>query len=181
MNLLINNNHDSSLSDGIILRPAHNGDAGYDLLAASEPKIVGDLWRKDFYKNISYIEYETNLSIEPSKNDKEYEFFSLLFPRSSISNYNLQLCNSVGVIDSGYRDSIKVRFNYLIQPENYFFLEDDKKNKFMLGCVDTSKIYKKGDKIAQLVFSNHLHPCITTSSKLNECDRNLGGFGSTGI
>lgn len=190
INLLVNATHDPSLDDGVILKPSHNGDAGYDLFAASEPRIVGDLWRKDFYKNISYIEYETNLSIEPSKGiisklpsgkyKEEYNFFSFLFPRSSISNYNLQLCNSVGVIDSGYRDSIKVRFNYLMQPENYFFLEDDKKNKFMLGCVDPSKIYKKGDKIAQLVFSKHLHPSITMSSQLNECDRNLGGFGSTG-
>ena len=163
---------------GKIDLPFHKGDAGYDLYAAGHPRIVGDVFQGNLFKSISYIEYETNLSVEPNKDDYEdYTFYSLLFPRSSISKYNLSLCNSVGVIDSGYNDSIKIRFNYLPQPENYSILD----SKHMLLGIDSSKIYQKGDKIGQLVWVGHFHPHVEFSVNLPPSDRGLGGFGSTGI
>lgn len=152
--------------------PAHKGDAGYDIVATSGPKIKGEIYQGKFYKSISYIEYETDIVLDPDDN-----IFSLLYPRSSISKYNLSLCNSIGVIDTGYRDSIKIRFNYLPQPENYYIME----SKNFLVAVDESKIYKKGDKIAQLIFTNHLHPEIFVDKNLSKSVRGMGGFGSTGV
>jgi dUTPase len=179
MRLNINNSSVSYMRKGEIKTPQNPGDAGYDLIAASAPKVCGDMYIENLYKNISYIEYDTNLSIEPSQDEfLEYEFYSLLFPRSSISNYNLSICNSVGVIDSGYRDTIKVRFKYIPQPENYYIM---KEGQNLLIGIDESKIYKKGDKIAQLIFTNHLHPKIFLNKDLKKSKRNKGGFGSTGL
>tara|TARA_R110002167_G_scaffold110122_14_gene280456 strand:+ start:78 stop:617 length:540 start_codon:yes stop_codon:yes gene_type:complete len=165
------------INEGKVDLPQHSGDAGYDLYAASAPKIKGEIYQGYLFKNISYIEYETNISIEPSSDDySDYDFYSLLFPRSSISKYNLSLCNSVGVIDSGYRDTIKIRFRYIPQPENYSILNE----KHLLLGVDNSKIYQKGDRIAQLIFSKHLHPRVEESKNQNTSSRGKGGFGSTG-
>lgn len=164
---------------GEIMHPSNKGDAGYDLVSVSSPRIVGDMYMEGLYKNIKYIEYETNIILQPSTDDfKDYSIYSLLFPRSSISKYNLSLCNSVGVIDSGYSDTIKVRFNYLPQPENYYIM---KEGKNLLIGVDQSSIYQKGDKIAQIIFQNHIHPKILKMKKISETERGLGGFGSTGV
>jgi dUTP pyrophosphatase len=165
-------NFSKSNSFAKILSPSHNGDAGYDIIATSNALIKGEVYQGKFYKSISYIEYETDIIINPDS-----KLFSLLFPRSSISKYNLSLCNSVGVIDTGYRDSIKVRFNYLPQPENYYIME----SKNFLVAVDESRIYKKGDKIAQVVFTKHVHPKLIESSIDPDSERGLGGFGSTGF
>lgn len=175
----INSSNIEESPKGILNQPSHQGDAGYDIVASSHPKVVGEIYQGYLFKSISYIEYETNISLDIEKNDfKEYEFFSFLFPRSSISKYNLGLCNSVGVIDSGYQDTIKVRFNYIPQPENYTILE----GKHLLLGIDYSKIYQKGDKIAQIIFSKHFHPKIFSSKQNNDNkkERGLGGFGSTG-
>ena len=178
MNLKVNNKSLKSYRDGKIHVPCHPGDAGYDVEAVSPGVVVGETYINKLYKNILYIEYETNLCIEPSKDDfEDYKFFTYLFPRSSISKYNLHLCNSVGVIDSGYRDTIKIRFKYIPQPENYYLMKDSP--NLLLG-VDESKIYKKGDKIAQLIFSEHLHPKVFLEKPLSKSKRNKGGFGSTG-
>lgn len=178
MELKIFNKKNDSQQDGELLSPHHQGDAGYDIIASSEPKIVGEIYQGYLYKSVSYIEYDTNISIKPSKDSYEdFEFFSLLFPRSSISKYNLSLCNSVGVIDSGYSDTIKIRFNYLPQPENYIVFDQ---SHLLLG-VDQSKIYQKGDKISQLIFCEHIHPKIIAGIELESDGRGTGGFGSTGL
>jgi dUTPase len=172
-----NNNLDIGIK-GQLNPPSNRGDAGYDLVAQSHPKVVGDVYQGFLFKSIEYIEYETNISIQPNQDEfGDYEFFSLLFPRSSISNYNLSLCNSVGIIDSGYRNTIKIRFNYIPQPENYTILN----SKHLLLAIDKSKVYSKGDKIAQLVFAEHIHPKMNFVENLDGSQRDKGGFGSTGI
>lgn len=162
-----------------ILLPAHSGDVGYDLIASSHPVIVGEKTSHEspYYKSIDYIEYEVDLQIAPPEG-----IFSLVYPRSSISKYNLALCNSVGVIDNGYRGSIKIRFNYLFQPKDItqfkLWNRSDFTEAFAIE-VDDSKIYQKGDKIAQLVFCETVLPALVVS-ELNETSRNSSGFGSSG-
>lgn len=168
---------------GQILRPSHEGDAGYDLVASSEPLVNGAVVVNKFYRNISYIEYDTNVVLQPNKENGEHLFYSLLFPRSSISKYNLVLANSVGVIDSGYENTIKVRFKYIIQPEDIYLLEekDNDSVKYPTVQVNMGKIYKKGDKIAQLVFSKHIHPQFLNYDFGSKDEaRGTGGFGSSG-
>ena len=142
-------------SENNIIAPA-KGDAGWDLVASSDPEFVYSDKQK---KNLLYIEYDTGVVIQPPSG-----CFTLLFPRSSISKYNLALANSVGVIDAGYRNSIKLRFRFT------------SKGKITKNSV----IYKKGDKIGQLIFIPLMEVCAYQTDTLDSSERGLGGFGSTG-
>jgi len=177
--------------------PAHKGDAGYDLVAYCDPVIVGKKndYDSNLWDEIQYIEYDTNVFIQPI-DVREYEcnpdaistgdlpteyleniYYSLMFPRSSLSKYNLVLANHVGVIDSGYQGSIKFRFKYFAQPKD-----------IVIGImnqvcfrIDQSKIYQKGDKIGQLIFAKHIHPSeINEVEEFSKTERGAGGYGSTG-
>lgn len=166
--------------DGNILAP-REGDVGYDLVAADEPHIEGVRGMDGTWRSVRYIQYRTGVFIQPKPSCApstfggmyEVEYFSLIYPRSSISKTNLVLANSVGVIDTGYRGELLVRFKYYWQPAD---LWPEK------GMVDFTKIYQKGDKIAQLVFARSYTPAIRVVEKeeLEKTIRHDGGFGSTG-
>lgn len=154
--------------------------AGYDVVATSEPKIVGEpSTLKDAWKRIDYIEYETNLFIAPSS----VSFHTLIHPRSSVSKYNLVLANSVGLVDNDYRGMVICRFKYQWQPEDMWWgtepTSDPTARKMLFGNLNLEKIYKKGDKIAQLV----AEPTVTVEwefvDNLTQTQRGEGGFGST--
>ncbi|MBV6513814.1 MAG: Deoxyuridine 5'-triphosphate nucleotidohydrolase [Ignavibacteriaceae bacterium] len=159
-------------------------DVGYDLVAISEPNIVGESDNCGRYRSIQYIEYDTGVKLcgesQESHFDRSYRipcYYSLVYPRSSISKYNLVLANSVGIIDPGYTDSIKVRFKYLFQPFDFY----PSHNQDVVSIqIDQSKIYQKGDKIAQLIFAQKFTPQIEFVDKLKKTKRGFGGFGSTG-
>jgi len=167
-----------------ILSPQKEGDAGFDIVASSEPVVIGSVYQGLYYKSISHIEYETDIQIEPEKYDGEYKFFMLLFPRSSIYKTNLSLCNSVGVIDSGYRGSIKVLFKYNIQPEDMRIVEGKSfrgnKSNGIVSSIDGQKVYHKGDRIAQLIPMEHKYLNLNLVESLSESSRGKGGLGSTG-
>jgi dUTPase len=158
--------------------PPKQGDAGYDLVATSDPKIVGAQvgnLGSPFYACIDYIEYEVDLRLEPSEN-----LLSLIFPRSSISNYQLSLCNSVGVCDNGYRGLIKIRFNYLFAPNDLTCVSSGGVHcDSVMTEINFDKIYKKGDKIAQMVFTYPEYPSIEEGIP-SETARGEKGFGSSG-
>ena len=79
--------------NAIVPSYAHSGDAGMDVVAVS--KRITD----------KFVEYGTGLSFEVPEGH-----VMLIFPRSSISKKDLILANSVGVLDSGYRGELLVRF-----------------------------------------------------------------------
>jgi dUTP pyrophosphatase len=122
------------------------GDAGADLVATSKD------WRGE-----KQVVYGTGLAVEIPEG-----MVGLVFPRSSVRNYDLSMSNSVGVIDSGYRGEIMVTFN-LKKPE------------------DIQEIYAEGDRIAQLVIVPV--PLITyaETQELSETNRGTAGHGSTGV
>lgn len=164
--------------DGITL-PQKGTDlsAGYDIVATSDPKIVGkqidDVWQL-----IDYIEYETNLFIAPSA----VTFHTLIHPRSSVSKYNLVLANSIGLVDNDYRGMVICRFKYIWQPEDFKVLTINSGNKGsgnIYGKPNLEKIYKKGDKIAQLVLEPTIQAEWVLVDDLNQTQRGEGGFGST--
>jgi dUTPase len=156
-----------------IISPQNKGDSGYDIIASSEPSIQGiELDGDGNYLSIDFIEYETNLIIEPKKGYHTY-----IFPRSSISKYNLVLANSIGLIDNGYRGTLKVRFKYLPQPIDYKVYES---NKLCIN-INKNKIYKMKDKIGQLVFGESITPLLKQANNFENTQRNTLGFGSTGV
>ena len=144
---------------GQMIFPANKGDAGHDLVAHSHPRIVGDCYIQSLFTSIKYIEYDTNITLKPSEdNYGDYELFSLVYPRSSISDFNLSLCNSVGVIDSGYRGEIIVKFH----------------------CNTNLYSYNVGDRVAQLIIMPYPQVEFEEVEELSDTDRGAGGFGSTG-
>lgn len=123
---------------------AHPTDAGFDLVATSRS-----------YSMDKFSEYGTGLAVEIPEG-----YVGLLFPRSSISKYGLQLANSVGVIDPGYLGEIKLRF---------------------YSKCKTSGMYLVGDKIGQLIIMPYPTVEFEECEDLEESDRGVGGFGSTGV
>ncbi|MAG07668.1 dUTP diphosphatase [Candidatus Pacearchaeota archaeon] len=119
---------------------AKDGDAGMDVHAIS--KNVCD----------NFVEYGTGLALEIPK-----DHVCLIFPRSSVSNKKLSLCNSVGVLDSGYRGELKFRF-------------------YKHGDFE----YEVGDKVGQIMIIPFPKLEIEEVESLSESERGDGGFGSSG-
>lgn len=142
------------IPEAVIPSYAKEGDAGMDLTATTDYTIIPS---EDCEDSFWSLEYGTGLSIEIPEG-----YVGLIFPRSSISKKDLALANSVGVIDSGYRGEIKLRFK-------------------VTGTytIDES-FYKKGDKIGQLVILPYPHINLVESTELSDSVRGSGGFGHTG-
>lgn len=172
---LINVKIKKCLPDAVIPAYARHGDACFDLAAASHPTImfrdgsskqVGceeDFMMLMFDKmntHIKYIEYDTGLAMEIPEG-----FKGLCPPRSSISKTWLSLANSVGYIDSGYRDTIKARFRVV-------GLSDDD--------IRWQHIYHKGDKVIQMELVPVWKAEFSEVEELSSSERGKGGFGSTG-
>jgi len=122
---------------------AKDGDAGLDLTAYT----LTDL------KSEPFIEYGTGIAMEIPQG-----YVGLVFPRSSVSKKeNFYLKNSVGVIDSGYRGEIKLRFNR----------SEDR--------------YEVGEKVGQLIIIPYPTIYLEEVEELSSTERGEGGFGSTGI
>lgn len=154
--------------------------SGYDVVAL-DYKIVGEIYKEAtettpaLWKSIDYIEYKTGLFTAPQPDAYGHNYHTLIFPRSSVRKYNLVLANSIGLIDNDYRGELILCFKYIWQPSD-FFLEKDSK---VYGSVNVEKIYKRDDKVGQLVseVTNHIDWIVVAD--LSATIRGAGGFGST--
>lgn len=93
----------------------------------------------------------------------------MVHPRSSISKTPLRLANSTGIIDAGYRGTLKAALDHI-----KVFNEDGTRN-------EEPYLVKAGTRLCQIC-SPTLSP-ITMSivDSLDETARGEGGFGSTGV
>lgn len=132
--------------DAVIPKYAKPGDAGLDLVAI------------DYSETSRYKEYKTGLAIEIPEG-----YVGLIFPRSSISKTELILRNCVGVIDSGYRGEICLRFLTVSAP-----------------FMEVESTYDIGDKVGQLIILPYPQIEFEEVDELSSTDRGEGGFGSTG-
>lgn len=86
----------------------------------------------------------------------------MVVPRSGLGTKGLVLANTVGIIDEGYQNEIKIAALNRTEEETFYI--------------------EAGDRIAQLIFV----PVIRSSWKVveefsNLTERNVGGFNSTGV
>ena len=130
--------------NAVVPKYAKSGDAGLDLTAV---EIIND---EGFQ-----VTYKTGLAFEIPLG-----YVGLLFPRSSIRNYQLSLSNAVGVVDSGYRGEIQFTFNKL--------------------AGIPSKKYEVGDRIGQLIILPYPSIELVELDNLSDTERGVGGFGSSG-
>lgn len=126
---------------------AKDGDAGMDLTCVL------------IEYTDDYIEYDTQLAFSIPNG-----FVGLLFPRSSNSKKDLLMCNSVGVIDSSYRGTVKFRYKHITNN----------------GVHYIGKFYDIGDKVGQLIIIPYPNIELEEVDELDETDRGSGGFGHTG-
>lgn len=106
-----------------------------------------------------YIEYDTGISVEIPKG-----YVGLLFQRSSVSKTDMSLRNAVGVIDSDYRGTIRMRYG-------------------LARGVEHASMYKVGDRIGQLMimpFPQIEWVEVKEGESLLSTARQLLGFGSSG-
>ena len=127
--------------DAVIPKYAKPGDAGMDLTAI------------DVVADGSTLTYKTGLAIEIP-----FWHVGLLFPRSSVYKTGQTLTNCVGVIASGYRGEIMLK--YTLSPY--------------------AKEYEIGDRVGQLVIMPYPKIDFIEVDELIPSDRGQGGYGSTG-
>lgn len=127
--------------DAVLPKYAHVGDAGMDIVAVE----------KKMHEN--FVEYKTGLAFEIPRGH-----VMLIFPRSSVTKTDSLLGNSVGVLDSGYRGELNIRFKIVGQR----------------GC------YEVGDRIAQIMVIPYPEIEFEEVLELKGSERGDGGFGSSG-
>ena len=119
------------------------GDAGMDLYAVTQT----------FDDHGNYV-FGTGLAMEIPRG-----YVGLIFPRSSISKTAHSLRNAVGVIDSGYRGEIMMKYD--------------------INTLN-SPVYEVGDRIAQIIILPYPQIEFEETQELSKTQRGSGGFGSTG-
>ena len=126
---------------------AHATDAGFDLTCIGADADISECGQVN-------LVYHTGIAVEIPEG-----YFGALVPRSSISKKSLDLTNSIGVIDAGYRGEIIAKFR---------------------PTVDViPAVYKEGERFAQLLILPVPDVQFEETETLSETDRGEGGFGST--
>lgn len=152
-------------------------DAGFDLYATS------------IEETEDYIEYLTGIAFEIPEG-----YVGLVFPRSSVTKYDLMLKNCVGVIDASYRGEIRCRFakvindiyqdaTYLERPSGFWgFFKKSQINHYidLLFLSRKIKKYNVGERVAQVVFLELPKITLIETDELSNTERGSGGFGHTG-
>lgn len=141
--------------NAVIPKYSKEGDAGMDLTVTS-------IYSEDEY----HITYGFGIAMEIPEG-----YVGLVFPRSSIRDFDLTLSNSVGVIDSGYRGEIQGTFKKTIQAITY------NPHKIYMGGT----IYSVGERAAQIMVMPIPYITFVETNELSDSVRGYGGFGSTGI
>lgn len=136
-------------ANAVIPKYSKDGDAGLDLVAVS----------KNYDEHGNFV-YGTGLAFEIPKG-----FVGLLFPRSSNAATGLMLTNHVGIIDSGYRGEVMLKY-----------APTEKTNELW----EPLKKYRVGDRIGQLIIIPYPHIEFEEAEELAESERGAGGYGSTG-
>ena len=122
----------------------HDGDAGLDVYIINEQTVQPD---------------ETTLIHLQIACESEDGRPYLLMPRSSIAKTPLRLCNSIGLIDGGYRGEIMA------------VVDNIKKDPYTL---------RPGQRLFQLVAMDGSPIHFAFVDELSDSTRGDGGFGSTG-
>lgn len=128
----------------------------------------------------------TGIVIDPCEHDEPIAYF--LMPRSSSAKRGIYFLNTIGLIDGDYngpKDELKIAL--ASRPlEAHEYDEDTTsrlrflKPELMKYMKKRDSTFKKGERIAQIVFFNPLLPTLEYSGAVKEDGESRGGFGSTG-
>ena len=144
----------------VVPKFAYDTDAGADLTASSIE-----------FKNDDLVIYGTGLAFEIPKG-----YFMQIVPRSSIFKYDLELVNSVGIIDADYRGEVKFIFRCtesIAQIRKHYYNP--------LIRLSTPILYDIGDRIGQAIIRKIVPTEYEEVEELEKSVRGTGGWGSSGI
>ena len=127
----------------VVPKKAHADDAGFDLVAVSAG-----------FENGRWV-CHTGLAFEIPEG-----YVGLVFPRSSIVKKDMDMANSVGVVDSNYRGEVTARFR-------------------LTGTLEFPK-YAAGERCCQIIIIPYPEVEFEEAEELSNTDRGHGGYGSTG-
>ena len=159
--------------DAVIPQYAHEGDAGFDLVAVEDVIIAPG----------ETANVPTGIAIELPPG---YEL--QVRPRSGIT-LRTKLRVQLGTVDSNYRGGIGVIV------DNIFPVDEEEKHDYYYEVLATDEslvgveikmpygtyIIRKGDRIAQGVIAPVSTADFVEVEKLSDTTRGNGGFGSTGV
>jgi len=134
------------ISHAIIPARATDGAAGYDLSACEDAVVPAGGWKM----------INTGIAIQiPS------DCYARVAPRSGLT-LKKGISTGAGVIDSDYRDAVRV---------------------ILFNHSDIDFEVKTGDRIAQMIFEKIYTPKLHEMDyqEMTNTERGLGGFGSTGV
>jgi len=127
-----------------VVKPAYSRDSGYDLFMPSDIVIPG--------KALGFM-IDLGVRCEYNRSSGYY-----LYPRSSLSKTSIRLANSVGIIDNGYRGTLKVAVdNHSTEPVRV----------------------KRGERLFQLCIPSLESFKVVLGPVNRGTERGEGGFGST--
>ena len=171
------------LKDGTeMISYAHDGDAGLDLCATEDVTLYPGEWKM----------VGSGVSMAIPKG-----FVGLVTPRSGLGCKGLVLKNAIGIIDAGYRGEIKVplynnnpthvwqksyneSFSQRLRRTIYDLLLLPCTNRGNVSAKGTIHVHK-GDRVAQLLIVPVSQATLVACESLDETERNVKGFGSTGV
>jgi len=159
--------------DAVIPQYAHEGDAGFDLVAVEDVIVEPGETAK----------VPTGIEIELPPG---YEL--QVRPRSGIT-LQTKLRVQLGTVDSNYRGGIGVIVDNIApedldgMPCEYFALSIENKPlpEYKSNFVEGTYIIRKGDRIAQGVIAPVATAEFIEVDELSDTTRGNGGFGSTGV
>ena len=134
------------VSEAVAPTRVHQSDAGFDLTAIGKE-----------FDRLGNIVYHTGIAVEIPQG-----YVGLVFPRSSVCKKAQMLTNSVGVIDSGYRGEITMKF----KPQTSYGKHGEE--------------YLVGERIGQLLIIPYPEIEFTEVDELGFGERGKNGYGSSG-
>lgn len=136
--------------NAVLPKKAYDKDFCYDLVAVTEEEIAPDVWKYGFGLAFQIVRDTKDSSLNLSIDIR---------PRSSVWETGMVLSNSVGTIDEGYTNEISAVFYHV--------------NKNLPR-------YKVGDRIAQMKIGATFPIDFIEVEELDETERGLRGYGSSG-
>ena len=87
----------------------------------------------------------------------------VIIPRSNLAKHRWVLSNSIGIVDSDYRGEWLVKMKSVSANER------------------EAAPYQVGERIAQIYFEKNVEVAFAEVEELDQTERGVGGFGSTGV
>ena len=150
-------------------RYAHEGDAAVDLVATEDVTLMPGEWKK--------VGSGVSCAIPQG-------FVGIVVPRSGLGCKGLVLKAGCGIIDSGYRGEIGLTL-YNNNPTGIWKMI---KGIFALTFTSGGREepegtihVRRGDRVAQMLILPVAEATFLQVSSLDETERGLGSFGSSGI